>query len=925
VRLIREWINHGAVWPKDFAVKTHWSYVPPVRPELPAGNKATWPRNAIDNFVAARLQQQNLQPSAEAAPATLVRRLSLDLIGLPPSPAEVDAFVADPSDAAYAAIVDDLLQRPQFGERWARPWLDLARYADSHGFQRDDLREIWAYRDWVIQALNDDMPFDQFTIEQIAGDLLPNATEAQKVATGFHRCTPTNVEAGSLPEETRTEQVIDRVNTTGAVWLGTTLECCQCHDHKYDPFSAKDYYGLLAFYNNTQAEADRLDPKKPSSIAFKGPSMPLTDPEQEAERKKLTEEIALVETQLEDRREQLSSGLKKWLAQHSEQFLLPTKVHTLEVVDFQSTGNTDTHSVLPDGSVLLSGSDPPDRDTYVVTIRTELKNITAIQLDALAHRSLPGKGPGRGDAKRPNFVLSRFSGTIESIDDATDKEVALTFNTARSEFSQKNFEPVNALDEMPKPKSGWAIAPRFGKSHSARFLLKQPLDCSGGRTLTFRLVHDYGGARSIGRLKLSALTGNVDNQALPEDVIAAAAVTPQDWTKPQRKILLAFREQNDGTSQTLTTQIDELKAQQTAIKADTTLVMVELPESRMSYVFDRGDYRNKGEPVVAATPSVLHPMPHGPPNRTTLAHWLIDPANPLVGRVTVNRWWAEIFGLGIVSTVEDFAIKGEASSHPEHLDWLAVEFVDNNWSMKHILRTIVLSSTYRQSSTVSPQQQETDPTNQWLSRGARFRLDAEAIRDSVLTASGLISLKQFGPPIRPFQPDGIWSKIGGQKYPYEVSPGAEQHRRGIYVVLKRGAPYPSFVNFDASGRLACTVQRSRTNTPLQALTLLNDPVYVEASQALAKRVLMDRPNSGIKQQLTYAFQLCVARKPATEELNILEDLFESQRSVAQADAKVGSQDKLRTKQEHEINPSELTAWTAVATALINLHETITKN
>lgn len=912
VRVIREWIAAGAKWPPSFTVAKHWSYVAPVRPTLPSV-ESNWGRNPIDGFVAERLQRDAMSHSIEATPQTLIRRLYLDLIGLPPTPAEVDAFAKDPSDVAYSTLIDDLLSRPQFGERWAKPWLDLSRYADSHGFQRDNLRDVWAYRDWVIQALNDDMPFDRFTIEQIAGDLLPDATESQKIATGFHRCTPTNVEAGSLPEETRIEQVIDRVNTTGAVWLGSTFECCQCHDHKYDPFSARDYYGLLAFFNNTEAEADRTDPKKPSSIAFNGPMMPVSSPEKDARRIELAARLKSVKSQLEQHRSRLATDLPTWATEFTKTESTVPQIHPLSLVSFQSTGKADSFQVLDDGSILLSGKSPPAKDLYSITMQSPVSDITAFQLEALTHDTLPGKGPGRGDAVRSNFVLNRFSARIG--------ETEIAFSSATADFSQKGWDVAGAL--LDKPKTGWAVAPEFGKDHSARFVLKQPLKCDSQQEMTFQLLHDFGGARSIGRLKISAVTGDLNQATLPQDIALLVTTPSKKWSKADRRQLLDYRIQQDADAKGLADQVTKLTQQIKGIETDTTLVMVELPQPRMSYVFNRGDYKSPGEGVMPAVPAILHPLPSersSPDNRLTLAQWLVDPANPLVARVTVNRWWAEIFGQGIVPTAEDFGLKGDPPSHSELLDWLAVEFVESGWSMKHVLRTIVSSATYRQASTISGQHAQQDPSNRLLSRGPRFRMDAETIRDNALAVSGLLNLKQFGPPIRPYQPDGIWSKVGGTAYKYVVSPGAEQYRRGIYVVLKRGAPYPSFINFDAPARLVCTVKRSRTNTPLQALTLLNDPVYAEAAQALARRVLAEPKLKNSEARLSYAFQLCTARIPSGDELATLSDLLETQHSISR------SQPAAKNLELPEgISDAEFSAWRSVATVLLNLHESITKN
>lgn len=921
VELIRRWIQQGAVWPDQVNVLRHWAYVAPTRPALPAVQQPDWVTSPIDHFVLRRLRDEGLSPSPKAEPEKLVRRVFLDLIGLPPTPQEVNAFAANPTRERYTQLVDELLSRPQFGERWARPWLDVARYADSHGFQRDNLRDVWAYRDWVIRALNNDMPFDQFTIEQIAGDLIPDATESQKIATGFHRCTPTNVEAGSLPEETRVEQVIDRVNTTGAVWLGVTLECCQCHDHKYDPFPQEDYYRLLAYFNNTEMEADRAS-KSPSSIAFKGPRMDLSNEERDAQRTELMQQIDKVKKELVERRKVLNRELGEWAAEFAGTLEDVPQSHVLDVAAFESLGPTDTFERLEDGSVLLVGDDPPDVDVYTIKVRTDLPGIRAFRLEVFQHDSLPGKGPGRGDPVRRNFVLNEFSATLNSGDNhvataaedapAAAKKTQLKFSTAKADFSQKNWDVTGAINR--KPKTGWAISPQFDTSHWATFILDEPLSVQPDDELEIKIRHDYGGARSIGCFRLSAVTGNLDAESVSTEIVEALKRPADKWTRADRKTLLDYRTSLDKQSVNLTARASALEKELAKVKPDTTLVMVELDQPRMTTVFDRGDYRKPGRPVEAGTPGILHAGLDGPPNRLTLARWLVDESNPLVARVTVNRWWAEIFGRGIVPTVEDFGIKGEPASHPELLDWLAVEFMESGWSMKRVLKTIVMSSTYQQTSRVTPGLLERDDQNSLLARGPRFRMDAEMIRDNALAVAGLIDLKQYGPPIYPWQPDGIWSKVGGTAYRYQTSPGSEQYRRGLYVILKRGSPYPSFVNFDATARLACTVKRSRTNTPLQALTLLNDPVYVEAARTLASRVAEEQPDQTLDVKIDYAFQLCTARRPSDTERNALRRLYSESLSAAEDSADSDSRDKAESR-----------AWYSVATVLLNLHETITKD
>ncbi len=933
IQILKRWIEAGASWPKNAEASPHWAYVSPQRPALPQVANAEWCRNPIDRFIVNQLEQAKMSPSSEADRATLLRRVSFDLIGLPPTPAELDAFLSDRSPNAYERAVDGLLARPQFGERWARPWLDLARYADSHGFQRDDLRDIWAYRDWVIDALNADMPFDQFTIEQLAGDLLPNASESQRVATGFHRCTPTNVEAGSIPEETRINQVIDRVNTTAAVWLGTTLECAQCHDHKYDPFSQRDYYRLMAFFNSTESEADRTNPKVPGSIQFRGPTMPLSDPRRARARQELAELLTRVQERLAVRRSELDADLEAWATKTSQRADQSPESHLLVVEHFESEQGCQSRT-LEDGSLLITGK-VAEKDTYRLSMRTQLTNIRAIKLEALAHESLPGQGPGRGDGQRPNFVLHEFNVKAVPVVVAEtkaanepDRQVEdVRFSSATASFSQARYDVAGAIDNQPD--TGWAINPKFGQSHWATFTTANPLGFAGGTQLTFHLVQNYGGGRTIGRLRLTAITGDVSAESFPAEIRELLAQPAVKWKPAERSKLLAYRVEYDATMADLQAEIDKLKEELAKLALPTTLVMKELPEPRVTAMFDRGDYRNQGQPVNPGTPEALHPLSvvasqeqRESLNRLSLARWLVDRNNPLVARVTVNRWWAEIFGRGLVATPEDFGIKGETPTHPELLDWLAVEFMDSGWSMKHIVKTMVMSATYRQSATATPEQLAADDQNLHYGRGSRFRLAAEAIRDNALSIAGLLSLKQGGPPIRPYQPDGIWTKVGGQNYKYEVSPGDERYRRGIYVVLKRGAPYPSFVNFDGSARLACTVQRSRTNTPLQALTLLNDPVYVEAAHALAARILSELSNNSTDERLRYAFRLCTAREPEQAELDILKALRARQEQAARSQGSPRSIGGFQTPAQTD--SAVFASWYAVATTLLNLDETITK-
>ncbi len=854
IEKIRAWIATGAPWPEGVKPAPHWAYVKPVKAALPQPGS-----HPVDAFVRARLIKEGLSPAPQEELPVLARRLYLDLIGLPPTPAQVDAFTHAASTNTQAAVeklADDLLRSPQYGEKWARPWLDAARYGDSHGFQRDDLHDLWPYRDWVIKALNADMAFDQFTIEQLAGDLLPNATEQQRIATGFNRCAPCNCEAGTDPEENRVNQVFDRVNTLGAVWLGTTLECAQCHDHKYDPITKHDYYGLFAFFNQTELEADRSNPKVPGSIRFLGPYMQVSLPEHDAEEQRLKTEIAKIKQAKANNQKVATST--------------PASDHVLTPDDFESTGDGG-HKVLEDGSILLLG-DPPAIDTYTITVRTPLKGITGFKLEALTDPALPGSGPGRGDPQRTNFVLNSCTVTAAPMGhEAEAKEITLT--DGRADFTQAGFNPNQVLHNNDK-RHGWAIGPRFHQPHWAAFRTQEPVGFEGGTVLTFKLVQNFGNARTIGRVRLSALTGG----ELP---VAA---------------------KQDDTKATLAALEKELAA----LPPSRSLVMQTNAQPRTSTMFQRGDFRAPGDAIEPCTPAVLNPLnPTGSRDRLALARWLVSRDNPLVARVVVNRLWTELFGEGLVSTPEDFGVKGELPSHPELLDWLAVDFMEHGWSQKQVLRRIVTSATYRQSSRqpADPAVRERDPRNRLLACGPRFRLTAEGIRDNALSIAGLINLKSYGPPIHPPQPEGLWTKVGGVQYEYKVSPGDEQYRRGVYVVLKRMSPYPSFTTFDATARLSCRVKRLRSNTPLQALALLNDPVYVEAAHAFAARVLKEVPESDVDMRLRHAFRLAVARAPTAAELKVLRGLLDRELAAGNEEA----------------------AWFAVTTALLNLDETITKS
>ncbi len=900
----------------------HWAYEAPKRAALPNVNERDWPRNPIDYYVLSRLEAQGLKPSPRADKAKLIRRVYLDLIGLPPTPDEVDAFVNDPSKDAYEKVVDRLLASPRYGEKWAQHWLDLARYADSNGYQADQLRDSWAYRDWVINALNADMPFDRFTVEQLAGDLLPNATIDQKIATGFHRTVTCNVEAGVDPEGNRVNQIFDRVNTTATVWLGTTLECAQCHDHKYDPFTMRDYYGLFAYFNNTPIEVKSTD-NRMVSYDFYGPKMPLPlSPQRKAQRDAVQKQIDQLTARASKLRGELLKDMPKWVAAARAGNDARPEWHVMPVKAFTSKGGA-SHEVLKDQSVLLGGKNP-DKDVYRVTVETDVANITGFRLETLTHPTLPANGPGRHTAPRPNFVV--YEMTVEQV--GPDKQTTpIKLHAAQADFSQDRWHVKGLIDG--KAETGWAINPQFGKPHEATVLTHKPLNGAGQKvTFVFTFDQHYGGGRNIGRLRLSAMTGQRGKDDLPANIAKLLRDRNGKLNANQQKQLETHYLGLNGELNQLNADIAKLTKQRDAFKADSTLVMIEMDKPRTTKVMMRGDWKNPGDAVNAAPPAVLHDAPQDlPGNRLGLARWLVSPDNPLVGRVTVNRWWSRFFGDGLLRSEEDFGTQSEPPSHPKLLDWLAVEFVERGWSPKHIHKLIVMSATYQQSSRVDADLLERDPENRLLARGPRIRLSAETVRDNALAISGLLEHRVGGPPIYPPQPERIWRHVGRNAPKYVIENDADRFRRGVYVVWRRSAPYPSFVNFDAPDRAACTVQRPRTNTPLQALTLMNDPAYVEMAMALAGRMMADRPDAGVEDRVRYGFRLATGREPNAFEVAHLKVryAFELKRYRAKPQAAaelVGG--VTGWKPDSKMDKVELAAWFFVANVLLNLDETITK-
>ena len=931
IELIRKWIDQGAVWPDaDWAagrrgdgtndLPKHWAYVKPVRMALPQVKNQNWVRNPVDAFVLARLEKEGLTPSAEASKETLLRRVYLDLIGLPPTIKEVDEFLADKSPEAYEKVVDRLLASPHYGERWARPWLDLARYADSNGYEKDSLRTMWKYRDWVINALNRDMPFDQFTIEQIAGDMLPNPTIDQKIATGFHRNTLLNQEGGTDPEEQRYEVLVDRVSTTATVWLGTTLACAQCHNHKYDPLSQKDFYRMYAFFDNVEYQVRGV---QLFERHIWEPQLELPTPEQEIKRKALNDEIAKLETRLKTQTPELDAAQAQW---EKELLAEPAKWTTLDPIEFKSAGGT-TLTKLEDKSLLASGKDP-EFDEYIIKAKMPISRINGLRIEAMPDKSLPRGGPGRD--LYGHFILS----TVEV--EANGKPLKFVdgdWDNGLSRLDAKTFFNYEMLQVGDRPR-GWLINAMTDETRMMRqaaFVLDKPFQTDKPVELTIKLKFLAGGlCQGIGRLRLSVTDSDAPLKlvkAPAELKLVMAKPTAERTEKQKRDLAAQFR----NTTPLLKAERDRLKELQDSAKnlgIITALVMQEKPgfDRPSNWVRERGNFANKGEKIYAGTPASLPPMPESAPaNRLGLARWLVDENNPLTARVTVNRAWEQFFGRGIVETSEDFGLQGAPPSHPELLDWLAVEFIKQGWSQKKLHRLIALSATYRQDSTVSQSLQERDPYNRLLARGPRFRVEAEMVRDLSLTVSGLLSRKLGGPSVMPPQPEGIWrNPYSSEKW--LAATGEDRYRRGLYTFLRRTSPYPAMMTFDATSREVCTVRRIRTNTPLQSLTLLNDDAAMEMARALAKRMALEATGD-LRAKLEYGFRLCMTRRPKAAELDRLAALFSQQLANYNAQPPAAEQLMKADARGHSATEGaapELAAWTIVANVLLNLDETLTK-
>lgn len=823
---LRKWIEAGANYAE------FWSFMPPQRPPLPQVNRITWPRNPIDRFVLAKLEQVSWEPAQEADRHQLIRRLSLDLRGLPPTAAEVDAFVNDAHPLAYEHLVDRLLADPAYGERWARVWLDLARYADSRGYGSDPLRHnMWRYRDWVIDAFNRNLPYDQFTVEQIAGDLLPEPSLSQRIATAFHRNTMTNTEGGTDDEEFRVAAVKDRTETTFKVWMGLTMECANCHDHKYDPISQRDYYQAYAIFNQT-ADADRGD---------ESPTMP-------APSDLVLERLARHDQQVAELQAQVARLQEQVRAEASTTPIVPVAGRFLRI---EIPG---TQKILSLAEVeVFQGSENLARRGRASQSSTAFAGPAELAID----------GQTSGD----------YSGAKSTTHTATEN----------NPWWELELDSVPAVDRI-------VLWNRTDNGHGSRL--------SGFRVLL-----------------LDAERKPVWDAFLEKAPDPKLELSP----RPLRPLERELQQVRDRLA-----NLEKTKPQ-----LPTLPIMQELPEAnrRANFMMVKGNFLSPGEPVEPQLPTrFFQPTASISPNRLGIATWLTDPANPLTARVAVNRLWAQLFGIGLVETEEDFGTQGEPPSHPELLDWLATEYVALGWDTKQVVRTIVTSATYRQSSRITAEQRERDPRNRLLSRSPRFRLSAETVRDQAMALSGLLSRKLNGPSVYPYQPGGLWRASFNGERTWPMSQGEDRYRRGLYTFWRRTVPYPSMQTFDAPSRELCTARRITTNTPLQALVTLNDPVYVEASQALARRIIREG-GSTAEERIRFGLQLCLARPAEPQHLAILQQLFQAQ--YVHYQGQIEAARKLATEPlgplPDDADVAEVAAWTVVANVLLNLDGVLTRS
>ena len=975
VDLLGRWIDQGADW------QTHWAYVSPKSPPLPKVSDPTWPRKGIDHFILARLDQEGLQASPAAAKATLLRRVTLDLTGLPPTPRELDAFLADDSPDAYEKRVDQLLESPHYGERMAMQWLDLARYADTHGFHIDSERHMWRWRDWVIDAFNRNMPFDQFTIEQLAGDLLPNPTKEQQIATGFNRNHMINFEGGAVPDEYQTEYVIDRLETTASVWMASTVGCSRCHDHKYDPFKQREFYQFYAFFNGIPEKG--LDGVAGNAM----PLLPLPSDDQQQRLEQLERDIAATEKKLPEA--ELSSLESDW--QHTALSTIPAppdeglishyefETDLSDALDNNRGGKAVRGDVIFNagqvhkaagfsGETHASLGNSGDFDTgdeFAIAFWAKAASATPMALlhkveDAENRRGWEiavDQTENIGDQKRGHHVIIRLVHewpdnaielkTLKRIRQTVFHQISLNYDGSGKAaglrlFVDGKIEPTEIVrDALTGSIRTTALlgsgdkkigGPFKGSLDELRFYDRQLSEDEIDRLTTHQPVRALIGEPLEGCPEFVWREQGDDEDYRQGDKNEAEKKAEACRVRNDKLRAYYLTRVAPERLRDLHKKLKKLDGEKAKLEKEipNTMVMREARKPRETFLLGRGDYRNKKEKVQPGVPAVLPPLPSDAPgNRLGLARWLVSPSHPLTARVTVNRYWQMYFGTGIVRTSEDFGSQGEAPSHPQLLDWLAAEFVRSGWDVKAMQKLLVTSNAYRQSSKVTPELNERDPANRLLARGPRFRLAAELIRDNALSLSGLLADDIGGPSVFPYQPPGLWEDMSfGDIFSaqtYITGTGKDLYRRSMYTFWKRTVPPAALATFDAPDREKCTTRRARTNTPLQALALMNDTTYVEASRALAEKMIQVGGEDAEK-RIEYAFRQATARRPSAEEKEVLlalanEQLNDYRRDPDAAKGLLGVGD---SSYDSKLDPAEFAAWATVASTILNLDETITK-
>ncbi len=909
VETLRKWIDSGAKWGE------HWSWVPLENPLVPdvAKNDSMMLHNPIDAFIQAKLVDKGILPSVPAERHRLLRRVTLDLTGVPPTSAEYERFLADHSPNAYENVVDQLLASPNFGERMAWDWLDAARYADTNGYQGDNERTMWPWRDWVINAFNSNMPYDQFTVWQLAGDLLPEATHEQKLATGFLRNHPINGEGGRIAEENRVDYVFDMAETTGTVWMGLTFNCCRCHDHKYDALLQKDYYALNAFFNQTPVTGGGGDPQTKPFLA-------VSTVTQQEQLEQLQQQLATLNGQLSEKQKSLAAQQPDWEAKTLAESASAEVWKPLEVLKLQA--EHQTLEEFNEQSIFASGENP-NNDTYTVHAKTSQQLLTGIRLDVLKHESHFNGGLARSNSG--NFVLTEFEVAI--LNAGSDQRSPVIIKDAEATYEQGNLKVVTTFDG--NPQTGWAVfaGKPVDREHAAVFRFESPVTLADGEQLVITLRHDSQHVNhNIGRFRLSATNAPQPMLTDGNQALLVALKTPvPDRTQAQTELLRITQHTADVE---LTKLEAELKEVQTRIDSHDksiakVMVMEDMDKPRTTYILDRGLYTEQKTEVTAAVPESLPPLPSDvPANRLTLAQWLVSKENPLTARVTVNRFWQQLFGVGLVKTTEDFGVQAEIPIYLDLLNWLANDFVESGWDVKRFMKQVVMSQTYQQTSKVTAALLAIDPQNQYLARGPRYRLPSWMLRDQALAVSGLLVNRQGGPSVNVYQPPGVWEEASFGKKVYKQDHGDDLYRRSLYIFWRRIASPTIF--FDTAQRQSCEVKPYLTNTPLHALQILNDVTYVEASRMLAQLALQNENSD--EQRLNFVFQRVLGRPVLPQEQSLL--LAGLKRTQAHYKTNAEAVQAVLSSGESPRNMSldsiDHASWTALCLAVLNLDETLSK-